>query len=176
VGPRGSGSPGTGPDQRSEARTGIHYNEYNAAEVALGARWDYDPKLSVLRSVEFDVPARVGNEGTRGKHFSQESTMAEIGIGQATHESFVGADAERGHGAAQQLSGGDPEVAKALMTMSNVWAMEGKGSTGVNQGAFKAVEDQYISVKAANPDAAVRRPHRGRTRLAASHVHPIPRT
>jgi hypothetical protein len=156
VGPRGSGSPGTGPTGVSEARSGINFNLYNEAEVALGGRWDYDPRMNVLRSVEFDVPRAVGNVGTRPERFGQEQTMTEIGIRQPSHEAFTGSGKERGHGAAQQLSAGNPDVAGALMRMSNVWAMEGLGATGVNQGAFKAAEDHYIAVKAANPEADIR--------------------
>jgi len=156
VGPRGSGSPGTGPTGTSEVRTGMNYNVYNAAEVALGGRWDYDPELNALRSVEFDVPATVGNEGTRGDRFGQEETMLDIDVRQPSHESHTASGHERGHAAAQQLSGGDPDVAETLMIMSNVWAMEGLGATGVNQGAYKAVEDHYIAVKAQNPEADIR--------------------
>lgn len=152
VGARASGSPGTGPTGKSEARTGMHFNEWNAAEMTLGARWDYDPAGRVLRSVEFDVPEHVGNEGTRPKNFHQDEAMADTGIIHPTDADFTRTGLDRGHAAGQQLSGGDPSVARELMSTMNTWPQE----PHVNQRTYKAVESAYVNLKAQNANAPVR--------------------
>ncbi len=151
------GSPGTGPTGKSGSRVGTSFNLFDAAEVALSLRKEYSSEhRGHLRSVEFEVPSKVGNEGTRDDRFGRDSFLKNKKIQQPSHDDYTGLSVERGHGAAQQLSGGDPVVAAALMVMTNVWPMRGKGPTGVNQGAYKAFEDSYIKLKMDNPNSTVR--------------------
>jgi hypothetical protein len=153
---RAVGSPGTARHGESESRTGENYRLFNAPEVALGLRTDFSPEHGgYIRSVEFSVPDVVGNFGTRPKRFSTDAMLNDINVEHMTHGTLTGTQTERGHPVAQQLSGGDPDVAAALMTTSNIWPMRGRGSTGVNQGVYKQFEDNYISLKSANPNAEV---------------------
>lgn len=153
---RAVGSPGTAKHGESESRTYKKYRMYTAAEAALRMRTDYSPEHhGYIRSVEFEVPEIVGNFGTRGERFNQDPLLNEINVAHMTHETLTNTNAERGHAAAQQLSAGDPAVAEALMTTSNIWPMRGRGSTGVNQGTFKQFEEHYIDLKANNPGATV---------------------
>ncbi len=153
---RAVGSPGTAKHGESESRTHENYRLYTPAEVALGLRTDFSPEHhGYIRSVEFEVPNEVGNFGTRGDRFNQDQLLNEINVEHMTHETLTNTNTERGHAAAQQLSGGDPDVAAALMTISNIWPMRGRGPTGVNQGDYRQFEERYIDFKAANPDSRV---------------------
>jgi hypothetical protein len=155
VGPLVGGSPGTGPDGRSFSRAGESYNEYNAAEVALGMRFDHQD--GELLSVEFDVPLDPGNLGTReGESFTLDPYLRAIDADQLRSSSLIGLDYERGHAVAQANSEGDEEVAQELMRTSNVWAMRGKEADGVNQGTYKSVETYLTQVANTYPDSIVR--------------------
>jgi DNA/RNA endonuclease G (NUC1) len=149
--PRYAGSPGTAVEGVSESRTGMHLNEFNAAEIGLGMRSDYDPNLGYARWAEWDVGAQVGNFGTRPDAFTQSEPLVDIKATQASHADFTNTEAERGHIVGQQFSSGDQDIAKELMKMSNVCAMLGRGAEGVNQGAYKEVEDSIVKMRAEYP-------------------------
>lgn len=154
----GLGSPGTGPGGQSMRSTGMNYNKFDAAEVALGLRKDYraSPEhggYQYLQSVEFDVPSVTGNQGTRGDRFGNDEMIDSIGINYPKHDDYTGTGFDRGHGAAQELSGGDEAVARALQTMSNIWPQ----TPDTNQhGGYRQLENFYKDVKAQNPGAHVR--------------------
>jgi hypothetical protein len=129
---------------------------FDAAEVALALRKNISPEHGVyLKWVEFEVPAVVGNFGTRPRAFRLDEGIAALGIEQPAHADLTGTGTERGHAVAQELSGGDPDVARALMVTSNMWPMTGLGSTGVNQGAYRDFERAYVALKADNPGSSV---------------------
>ncbi len=154
----GLGSPGTGPGGKSLRSTSMNYNTFDAAEVALGLRKDYraSPEhggYQYLQSVEFDVPSVTGNEGTRGDRFGNDEMIDSMGIKYPKHDDYTGTGFDRGHGAAQELSGGDEAVARALQTMSNIWPQ----TPDTNQhGGYRQLENFYKDVKAQNPGAHVR--------------------
>jgi hypothetical protein len=155
---RAVGSPGTASFGESESRAGIRLREYDAAEIAseLRLRKDYSPEFGgYLRSVEFDVPSQIGNFKTRPKRFEQDEPLNTISVEHPTHQDLTNTNYERGHAAAQQLSGGDPDVAEALMITTNMWPMRGNGPEGINQGQYKEFEDDYIALKAEHPGSEV---------------------
>ncbi|MDR3573036.1 MAG: DUF4157 domain-containing protein [Anaerolineaceae bacterium] len=155
---RAVGSPGTAGFGESESRSGMHLREYDAAEMApeLRIRKDYSPEYGgYLRSVEFDVPAKTGNFGTRPDKFNKDEALKPISVEHPKGQDLNKSDYELGHAAAQQLSGGDPDVARALMVTTNMWPMKGLGSEGINQGQYKEFEDDYIALKAEHPDSEV---------------------
>jgi hypothetical protein len=145
---------------------------YSPAEVALGARWEWNHELGVPSAVEFDIPHEVGNvdplgNTTRPDKFRQGESPFAPG-------DYTNTQVERGHAVGQELSranvtpdlglpGLDPafaaevhaEVARDLMQMDNVWAMRGRGSTGVNQGAFRVAEVMIHDVKVQAVQAGV---------------------
>jgi len=140
----------------SENRTGTRFNEWNAAEVGIDMRADRDPRLGYARRVEWDVGPRIGNQGTRPEAFTRGETLDAVGARQLSHSDFTRTGVECGHAAGQQFSGGDADVAREPMKMSNVWAMRGLGETGVNQEFHKLMEERIVAMRHAHRRDAVR--------------------
>jgi hypothetical protein len=148
---------------------------YSAAETGLSLRYgDPDPALNgAPRWAEFDIPRERGNVDAQGKNTRPKSFAQ--GESNLSHGDFTGSGYERGHIAGQEnskanidddlgLPGLGPEfaagvqrdIARDLMTMSNVWAMKGYGSEGVNQGVFRDAEVRLGELKDERPDADLR--------------------
>ena len=164
----GMGSPGTGPGGKSLRSPGMNFNTFDAAEVALGLRknFRFSPDhggYTFLQSVEFDVPADTGNMGTRADRFNADEMVGDTGVSSPRHGDYTNSGFDRGHGAAQELSGGDVDVAAALRTMTNVWPQDPHSN---QHGDYRGAENAYKALKQQNPDSWVR------IRVSATYGNP----
>jgi hypothetical protein len=125
----------------TEDRSGMHFHEYDAAEVALGLRVDWDPVAGRPRKVSYDVPPDVG-------HFDPESTRSfarntSTEGAQPTSSAFKGSKLQRGHLAQREAGKGSKAVERALDAWTNVVPM----AEGLNQGpAWRSAEAQAIAL------------------------------
>jgi DNA/RNA endonuclease G (NUC1) len=117
----------------TEARSGMHFHEYNVAEVANTLRIDYDPKAGRPRAVEFTVMPPPKGKQVSSRRFKIDTTVEGA---QPNDESFKNQGYDKGHLMAREVVKGDTEAERAADLTTNVVPM----TKSLNQSIWRAAE------------------------------------
>lgn len=134
-------------------RTGMHYGELNAAEIAHGLRIDYDPVAGRPRSVTYRVDADVVGRTTQTQRGFTRDVSTEGA--QPSDRGFTGSGQDRGHLAQREAFRGDPETERAVDQWTGVVPMH----PNLNRGAgspWRASEQRAIDLAQQHGSVMVR--------------------
>lgn len=104
------------------SRTGMHFHEYNEAELSHGLRIDYDPIAGRTRSVSVrvDGSAPTGPQVAE-RQFAQDPSVAGA---QSTNAAYVDSGYDRGHLVPREALKGSEKAEKAADLFTNVTPMK----------------------------------------------------
>lgn len=113
-------------------RTGMHYNELNAAEIAAGVRVDYDPVAGRPRRISYvQRPQSKSVKPATKRSFSQDTSTEGA---QSKNVAYEKSGKDKGHLVPREGVKGDADVERAVDQFTSVVPMteklnRGKGST-----------------------------------------------
>lgn len=131
----------SGERSGTHARTGMHFNELNPAEVAQGMRVNYDPIAGRPRSVRYRVDANTDARQVQTDRTFRRDPATEGA--QATDADYTNTGMDRGHLGQREAFKGNADVEVAADQMPNVVPMH----PDLNRGAgspWRAAESRTM--------------------------------